>query len=537
MTKFKWRHAPWINVAELSAEKLRWLCLVILVVVFCIITITSNFFNRRFILGHDSESYTNIHGISEGFSPANFSSVLRTPGYSLFLAAVTLGEIPHQDAISYAYCGSSVFGENHDCNKIAPGNGYTVIRIPPLVYFFTTRTEVLFQRAVTASKLTFLLSLVILFWALSYLINPILSLTTALVAFIAAPSSALTLLMTESLYPTLLFLYVGFTVLYVVRNSWHWLLLTSAVAIFAFLVRPVFLYVPVFQLLLIAFFAVTRRTIWTPAISALIVAIPLTWVFLFSPIEFFSLANRSSQDLRTAMFSDDATVECVQDKNAKVVLSAYIKSIYDEPSIQAQAANIRNDIDRYYVYALANIYRLNLPNHPIYKNSAIQPLLSDGLLSDELIASMSNAAGRCNLWRSVSFFILTTKMILGLTPVLTAHAPRYFFAYRGMFYLSSLLIVVALAMSIHRGRYALPFFIILSIGIYFILVFIVAAKQGGEARYTNTVEPLFILGTAVACAYLVEGALTFVLGASGMRWGRLAKSYAVTLRHRRDTSR
>jgi ABC-type Fe3+-siderophore transport system permease subunit len=117
---------------------------------------------------------------------------------------------------------------------------------------------------------------------------------------------------------------------------------------------------------------------------------------------------------------------------------------------------------------------------------------------------MLDAAGKCNLWRNIDYMMLSTKMMLGLTPVLTPWVTRKFFNYPYAFYISALLIVSAVLLLLLRRRYSLATIIVICVGIYLGMVFIVALKQGGENRYTDTVEPMFVLGVAIAASVLCQ---------------------------------
>jgi hypothetical protein len=483
-----------------------WRCLwlAVLLITLPLAFLPSDFFSRRVVIGHDTHTYTNVPGITKGLSLANFSSVLRTPGFSLFLFLTTQGEIPNPNAIIFKHCGQSIFREGADCAQAnAENDDFVTVTHWPFIYSFTKRSEWLFQRTIVITKALLLLSCILLYWALSGWINPILSCFSVLFVFYFIPldpyPSRLDVLQTECLYPTLFFLYLASLMMHIRGGRFRWLVFSSCIAATIFLVRPAFLYVPVIHLLFVVYFIFAREALSGSLIGGLIVASSIVWVFLFSPVDFFSIANHSSQLLRTAMFSDQRTVECVKDEDIKALLAAYINSINTEPTIREQAANIRNDVDRYYVFALANIYRLNLPNHPIYKDGTISPLLNgSGLLPADKIERLAHQASRCNLRRQTEFFILISKMTLGLTPVLTPHAPRNFFNHELAFYVSFLMIVLALIVQIYQRRYWMSVLISLPVSFYFLMLFIVSAKQGGEARYMSVVEPLYVLGTAMA---------------------------------------
>jgi hypothetical protein len=85
-----------------------------------------------------------------------------------------------------------------------------------------------------------------------------------------------------------------------------------------------------------------------------------------------------------------------------------------------------------------------------------------------------------------------------------------------VFYLSAIIIAMAVVRLTLVRRLDLAILILYSAAIYLGMVFIVAMKQGGESRYTDIVEPAYVLATAIACASLMQGlvdcALLFVSG-------------------------
>ena len=171
-------------------------------------------------------------------------------------------------------------------------------------------------------------------------------------------------------------------------------------------------------------------------------------MFYLSPIDFFSIATRDAQLARVAIFSDQQrTVDCVDGKEMKIVLSALYQIISKNSGIGEIAVN--SDIDRYYLMGLANVYDLNYRANPIYQDDTLRPYLDqNGLLSqNDLIARMAKEAGKCNRWREIDFFILTTKLILGLSPQ-NPNVRRQFFTAPYAFYLSAFFLTIAICMLI-----------------------------------------------------------------------------------------
>lgn len=156
---------------------LQLLCLSVLLVALAVQSWSSAFLTRQYLIGHETISYTDEPGISAGISLANFASDARAPGYSLFLFVATLGEIPNPNAITYAHCGDTVFGANQSCEKAAADGGdQVVLRVDPVIYYYTKHTAELFGRSILIGKLLALASVVFLFVAVSAWINPVWSL-------------------------------------------------------------------------------------------------------------------------------------------------------------------------------------------------------------------------------------------------------------------------------------------------------------------------------------------------------------------------
>ena len=222
----------------------------------------ANILEGHFFITHDTITYTNLPGARAGFSLTNFSSDLRTPGYSLFLSMVTAGEIPNPDVIQYVMCGDSVFGKNVDCNVAASDSGgnSVSIQMPPDVYSFSLRTAELFQRTTLVTRLLFAASLLFLYWTLSFWINPALSLLTVLFVCYYINFDSLFGIATESLYPTLPFLYVSCLMMYLACSKGRWILFASVICSYSFLVRPVFIYLSILHLTLLCFFIWHRNS-------------------------------------------------------------------------------------------------------------------------------------------------------------------------------------------------------------------------------------------------------------------------------------
>ncbi len=230
--------------------------------------------------------------------------------------------------------------------------------------------------------------------------------------------------------------------------------------------------------------------------------------------------------MRTAVLSDAKTVECVKDQRSKAILAAYIKSIYDPSTAEM------NYIQRYYALASRGVFALEQPDHPIYKQPEVQavfkgkfpeldvPRMRNGKksgLPPVEIQQMLDAAQKCNAWRNAEYMLLSTEMMLGLTPVLTPFVARTFFKSPYAFYLSSLIIASAVLLLLWRRKHALPIIMAMCVGIYLSMVFVVALKQGGEDRYTDTVEPMFVLGVAIASAVLCSELMPQLTYCVGMR--------------------
>jgi hypothetical protein len=495
-------------VSRRAVPMFRVLCLMLLTVFVAVACVRTEFFTNRYAIGHDTMTYVNARGISHGWNFSNFATELRTPGYSLFFFFVTFGEIPNPDVIKASFCGSSVFQASGACDTI-PTESEVVVRAEPILYHYSSRTDMLFERVSLLSRSMFVISVLFLYVTLSYWINPLLAAVSVAAVWVyfdpTANFTALNVLQTESLFPTLTFFYLAFTLMYLRTRSGGWLFLASLTAIYIFFVRPAFLYIPVLHLGWVLYLLVFRPQKVFSLSNCALLATAFVWVFWLSPTHFFTLADFVSRLARVGMFSDERTIDCIKDADIKVVLSTYLKSIYSDESLKDAASAISNDLDRYYYIGINNLYRLDVRSHPIYKIDAIKSYLdSRGLIPESLILKMVDEAGRCNFWRSAKFFGLVTAMTLGLTPQLTPHAPRKFFTYDFMFFIASGVITLALVTLLFSKEYSLASIILVSIGTYLLLLFIVALKQGGEGRYLDIAEPTFVLGTAIAVSALIE---------------------------------
>jgi len=283
--------------------------------------------------------------------------------------------------------------------------------------------------------------------------------------------------------------------LYLVNFKARWLMLASVTAVLCFFVRPVFLYLIIIHSAFLLWIAVVRRTPWTLAAIGIMGA-PVIWLFVLSPVIFFSVANFQSAALRTAILSDVKTVECVEPHDSKTILAAYLRSIYT-PSLEKM-----DYLNRYYAFAIANSYRLNKSNHPIYDEPEMRSF--DRPLSSTDINRMLQAAEKCNFWRNIDYIVFATKGVLGLSPVQAPQIERHFFKYSYALYLALAAIGLSIFLLILQRRYAFAFMISFCTAVYFSMILIVALKQGGESRYIDVVEPVFVLAIAMACSALCQ---------------------------------
>jgi len=237
-------------------------------------------------------------------------------------------------------------------------------------------------------------------------------------------------------------------------------------------------------------------------VSAIIIAAPVAWVFLWSPLTFFSDANFQSSALRAAVLSDHETVSCVEGEQIKQVLGAYVRSINADPSVEDKLSKAKTYIERYYIFALANSYRLDQPSHPMYKEEGIRQIVDAS--QGSVLARVVEAAANCNRWRNTDFTIQVVRTSFGIAPGMRPFTPSDFFNFPLSFYLSCVALLLALLVLVAEQRYTLVFLTAYAVSLHLAMVFIVALKQGGESRYTNTTEPLFILGAGMGGAAVIQ---------------------------------
>lgn len=487
------------------------------------LSLPSKFITHPYLISHDTHTYTNAPGISEGFSLNNFSNSLRTPGYPLFLFVVTLGEIPHPDTIIRVLCGADYFSKNSDCDKAAAQlNADVTVKLSPLVYGLSQRTSELFQRAITTSRFLFVFSLLMLFLSLTERSNVLLALLSVVFVTNSMRLTEFTLFQdvvaTESLFPAIFFLYIAAILTYLNSGRAAWALLATLLALFSGLVRPALLYLPILHLVIVLPVAVYRREWIFAALGLLLTSAMFSWLFWWSPVTYFSATSYENDLLRTAVISDQATIDCVSDPSEKALLTAYLRSINGATSAKRSDGVERYYVQRYFDFALANSYRIDNfavadslgiagKEHPIYQEPGLA--LRDGQIPTELIHRMLRSAKACNVGKTIEFTAIKLAMMLGLTPDLSpVHAPRFFFRSPWVFVESVLLILSAMGVAIvNRDGWRLGA-ISISPAIYFGTILIVAFEQGGEARYSYIVEPLFVFSAAVSASYLIEKWLT-----------------------------
>src|SRR5262249_10883194 len=150
-----------------------------------------------------------------------------------------------------------------------------------------------------------------------------------------------------------------------------------------------------------------------------------------------------------------------------------------------------------------------LPRLPDGRRSGLPPVE---------ISRMLVAAQACNARRNIDYMLLSTQMMLGLGPPLTPYVTRTFFTSRYTFYVSSLLLISAALLLLRQRRHGLLIVMTMSAAIYVSMVFIVALKQGGEDRYTDTVEPMFVLSVAIAAAVLGAKLIDLLARNASGRW-------------------
>ncbi len=198
--------------------KIRLLSLALLGAALLLILGQSGFFRQRALIGHDTQTYVDLSGLASGIGLSNFSSRLRPPGFSLFLALVTLGKIPNPNVVTYKFCGNSVYGDHESCETASSDQANTV-KLDPLVYGYSNETAALFQRVVLAAKIIFILAVLFLFWTLSLQIPPLLA--AASVAFVCWKTPMILLsagmIYSEVLFPALMFIYISCIIVYLTK--------------------------------------------------------------------------------------------------------------------------------------------------------------------------------------------------------------------------------------------------------------------------------------------------------------------------------
>ncbi len=469
------------------------------------------FLSRPYAISHDTLSYTDVPGLSAGIGLSNFSSTLRTPGYSLFFALVSLGEIPRPDAIAYTYCGDSHLGNFETCEAVAAkAQGGVTVRADPVVYEFSQRTGELFQRTITASRILALLSLAFLLFSAAQVMGILpAGLCTAVVLHYYINDDTIAyqdILQTESLFPSVFFLYIGCMLQYIRSGRGGWLYPATLLAIYAFLVRPVFIYVPIVHIVAALLIAVWRGSWLATAVNAAVVAVMFGWFIFWSPVEFFSSADEVGDLQRTAVISSQSTVDCVTDPNEKVLLGAYLESIKDKSKVPLDEARPENYFKRYYDFAMAGVYHLEVKAHPIYQEPGIAKILNKrGDIPDELMGRTLASARSCNFWRNMEFSIFNVEFMLGLKSVQWPFAPpHYFFQSPLLSYVCISVIVVGLSIAAFRRHVWWLFLVGMPLLIYFMAIAIIALKQGGESRYSFIVEPLFVLSAVASFFAIVD---------------------------------
>lgn len=504
----------WLSKWPMSLERRsdrasRYLGVIALLALILLLASQTGFFSPGYRISHDTASYVGVPGYSEGLSLSNFADRLRLPGLSLFVAAATGGALPHRNAITYQICGNSVLGDQPPCDKVvAPSADLVLFRHDPVVYFFSQQTAADFQRVISAAKLLLIVSFAALYFAMALWINPLLAvLATIALWTISVPSgpSELEIVMTECLFPSLLFLYAATVMMSLYYHGYLWPTLGSFLALYIFFVRPSLIYIDALQVALLLWLLPWRRAWIKCSIPLLPMLAGFIWFFVFSPTFFFAEAGGDSEALRVAILSDESTIDCVQDPELKPLIGAYIYSAYNAPGVLGKWAAVHNDIDRYMLFGFGNVYRFNFPQNPIYSDPVVKPYLGpNGLLPSAVMGRAVAAAAACNRARDANFFVLVTKMVFGLTQPLTPHVPRRFFATERAFYISFWVLCAAIALALARGDLARTIIIAGLVVIHVLNVCIVGLKQGGESRYTFVTEPLYVAAFLFAAAYLLN---------------------------------
>lgn len=470
--------------------------------------VPADFLEQAYDISPDTMTYTNAPSLYAAFFGAPDFDTLRTPGFALFLYTVSLGDFPRPDVIQIARCDSMRDKASDLCNlKKAPGDT-VVSREGNVAHGYTKRTDTLFRRAVTVARLLALFSFGALIAGLARRMGFVAAAASVafMVYFYLGPEgvSFEYVLQTEILFPAVFFLYVAAMLEYIATRRAAWLYAATLLTIFAFLVRPAYVYVPIVHAAIFLFIAVKRRAPYVAAGNAVLLGLTCAWFFLWAPTQFFNKADDWSAQLRTAVLSDQATVDCITEPKNKLILSAWLRSI--ENDTRFPAGKLNDELRRYYDLAGLS-WKINLPEHPIYRERGIAALAGqNGAMPTLTIRSMLLAAAHCNFGRNVAYSLFNVALMLGIVgdaPYERA-VPHFFFWTPIIFFVCCPLIFAAIAIALGRRDGWHLFALGMPSLIYFGTVAIVALKQGGEARYSFPVEPLFVLSAAISFAVVVR---------------------------------
>ena len=143
--------------------------------------------------------------------------------------------------------------------------------------------------------------------------------------------SELEVVMTECLFPALLFLYAAAAMASLSFRSIIWPLLASALVFYIFSVKPSLIYIVAIQTVP---FGVARRAALSMDCDGRQGSLILGfgWFLLLSPTTYLSEANSLSEALRVAVLSDETTVACIPDADSKVIIQAYMYSLFLLPA-------------------------------------------------------------------------------------------------------------------------------------------------------------------------------------------------------------
>lgn len=481
-----------------------------LVVAVLLAIVPSGFLGRPHGISPDTMTYTNSPNIYADFFGDRGPSHIRTPGLALFLYIVSLGDIPRPDTIKFMSCGPDPgLSENCDAFTAKLPTDTIVLRGGPMLFAYSKHTDMLLHRAVTVARLLTLVSFGVL---LAVMARRLRLLPAAACVAVALHSylNEYTLgfqdvLQTEILFPAVFFLYVAAMLEFIVTRRAAWMYAATAVAIFSFLVRPAFIYVPVLHLAAAVYIAIRSREVYSAAGSIALVGVTFVWFVLLAPTQFFIYADEWSSQLRTAVISDQSTVDCVSDPESKLILGAYLNSIKDDTRFPIDPDNPGNYFRRY--YDLAGSWKINLAWHPIYREPGIGALVeAGGALPDSAIRRMLAAAQKCNFWRNVSYSLFNVEFMVGLRTVDGSpydSIRHYFFQSPIVFAVCAPIIIIALFSAFRRRDDWCLFLVGMPLLIYSGTVVVVALKQGAESRYSFVVEPLFVLSATAALATIL----------------------------------